>query len=64
MDNKFVIDDGILGKDLELANMAKPLADYLKQNYHPHATIIITCERATVLEDILSTPLNLLSSNK
>lgn len=61
MGDNFVVDDGILEKNLELANMAKPLADYLKKNYHPHATIIITCERVAVLEDLLSMPLSLLS---
>ena len=35
---------------------AKPLVGFLKDNYHPHAAIIVTEERTVVVEDIVSTP--------
>lgn len=41
----------------ELTNLAQPLVYYLRQNYHPHTTIVITDERVTVVEDVMSVPL-------
>lgn len=38
----------------ELENLAKPLAEYLKNNYHPHTAIVVTDERVTVVEDVVS----------
>lgn len=40
----------------ELEKLAKPLSDYLRENYHPHTSIIVTDERVTVLEDVFSIP--------
>lgn len=40
----------------ELTNLAQPLVDYLRQNYHPHTAIVITDERVTVVEDVMSVP--------
>jgi len=42
----------------ELSNLAQPLVDYLRQNYHPHTAIVITDERVTVVEDVMSVPFN------
>lgn len=39
-----------------LKELAKPLVDFLKNNYHPHAAIIVTEEQTVVVEDIMSTP--------
>ena len=39
-----------------LKELAKPLVDFLKSNYHPHAAIIVTEERTVVVEDIASAP--------
>ena len=39
-----------------LKELAKPLVDFLKSNYHPHAAIIVTEERTVVVEDLVSTP--------
>ena len=39
-----------------LKELAKPLVDFLKDNYHPHAAIIVTEERTVVVEDITSIP--------
>ncbi len=39
-----------------LKELAKPLVDFLKNNYHPHTAIIVTEERTVVVEDIVSTP--------
>ena len=40
----------------ELERLAKPLIDYLNNNYHPHTAIIITNERVAVVETVLSVP--------
>lgn len=40
----------------KLKELAEPLVDFLKNNYHPHAAIIVTEERTVVVEDIASTP--------
>lgn len=37
-----------IGKKFE--DLAKPMIDFLKENYHPHATVIIDCEHAELLE--------------
>lgn len=38
----------------ELETVSKPLVDYIRKNYHPHTAIIVTDERAIVLEDVMS----------
>lgn len=41
-----------------LEEMARPLAEYLKENCHPHCAIVITAERTAVMETVLSIPQN------
>lgn len=41
----------------KLAELARPLAEYLKENYHPHATIVITETSVKIVEDIIGTPI-------
>ena len=36
--------------------LAKPLIEYLNNNYHPHTAIIITDERVAVIDAVLSIP--------
>lgn len=31
----------------------KPLIDFMKENYHPHTTVIVTCGGAEVLEGLI-----------
>lgn len=40
----------------ELEELAKPLLEFLRDNYHPHTAIIVTEERTVVVEDIASIP--------
>ena len=40
----------------KLEELAKPLVDYLRNNLHPHASIVITDERVQVVETTLSVP--------
>ncbi|MBS6195438.1 MAG: hypothetical protein KH828_07655 [Clostridiales bacterium] len=35
----------------------KQIAEYIKTNCHPYITVIITAERVTVVEDVLSIPI-------
>lgn len=44
----------INAEDLEA--LAKPLVEYLNQNYHPHIVIVITSERVVAMETMLSVP--------
>ena len=39
-----------------LKELAKPLAEYLKENCHPHSAILITVEQTAVIETVLSIP--------
>ena len=39
-----------------LDELARPLAEYLKENCHPHSAIVITAERTAVIESVLSIP--------
>lgn len=41
----------------ELEELAKPLVDYLRKNYHPHTVIVVTDERVVLAEDVMSAPL-------
>lgn len=41
-----------------LEELARPLAEYLKENCHPHCAIVITAERTAVMETVLSIPQN------
>ena len=40
-----------------LEQLAKPLAEYLRKNHHPHTAIVVTDERVVVVETALSVPL-------
>lgn len=42
----------------ELEKLSKPLVEYLKNNYHPYAAIVVTDERVAVIETIQSIPEN------
>ena len=37
----------------ELRELSKPLVEYLRQNYHPHAKIIITDDNVELVETTL-----------
>ena len=39
-----------------LQKLAQPLAEYMRDNYNPHVSIVITGERIAVIEDVLSIP--------
>lgn len=41
-----------MSKNEELKEIAKPLVEYIRKNYHPHTTIIIDCVHAEVLEGV------------
>lgn len=41
-----------MSKNEELKELAKPLVEYIRKNYHPHTTIIIDCLHAEVLEGV------------
>ncbi len=43
-------------KSDRIEELAKPLIDYLKDNYHPYTSIVITPERVAVIETIQSIP--------
>ena len=45
-----------MSEEMKIKELAEPLVDFLKNNYHPHAAIIVTEERTVVIEDIASTP--------
>ena len=40
----------------ELTELAKPLMEFLRENCHPHTSIVITDERVAVVETVLSIP--------
>lgn len=37
-------------------HLARPLVEYLKENHHPHTSIVITKDRVEVMETIVSIP--------
>ena len=41
-----------MSKNKELKELAKPLVEYIRKNYHPHTTVIIDCLHAEVLEGV------------
>lgn len=43
-------------KTQELARAGAPMVEYLKKNYHPHATAIITGTTVEVLEGAIAVP--------
>ena len=40
----------------KLEELARPLAEYLKEDCHPHSAVVITAERTAVVETVLSMP--------
>lgn len=40
-------------RNKELREVAKPLVDYIRANYHPHTTVIVDCNHAEVLEGVV-----------
>lgn len=46
----------IFNEATELEVMARPIVEYLKANYHPHAIVVITGNRVVVMETLLSVP--------
>jgi ABC-type phosphate/phosphonate transport system substrate-binding protein len=38
----------------ELKTASKPLMDYLKKNYHPHVTAIVTNNSVEIVEGLLN----------
>ena len=41
---------------VELEELARPLVDFLRDNYHPHVSVIVTDERVVVVEELISIP--------
>lgn len=41
-----------MSKNDELREVARPLVDYIRKNYHPHTTVIVDCNHAEVLEGV------------
>lgn len=42
----------------ELEELARPLAEFIRRNYNPHTTIIVTDEFVKVVIDEMGTPIN------
>lgn len=42
----------------QLEELCKPVAEWLKENYHPHATIVITEQMIRVVEDDIGIPIS------
>ena len=41
-----------MSKNEELKEIARPLVDYIRKNYHPHVTVIVDSIHAEVLEGV------------
>ena len=41
---------------IDIQKLAQPLVEYMRDNYNPHVSIVITSERIAVIEDVLSIP--------
>lgn len=50
--------DNTRGKLSELEALAKPLAEYLQRNHHPHTIIVVTSERVVLAEELMGAPFN------
>lgn len=42
----------------ELEALAKPLAEYLQKNHHPHTAVVVTRERVVLVEELMGAPFN------
>lgn len=40
----------------ELEELARPLVDYIRENYHPHVTVVVTDTFVRVTEDLMGVP--------
>lgn len=40
----------------ELEDLARPLADYLKANHHPHTAVVVTSEHVDLWEETMGVP--------
>lgn len=49
---------GLTQQDMadKLEHLARPLVEYLRENHHPHTSIVVTDERVVVIEDVLGIP--------
>ena len=45
-------DSPSMSKNEELKNVAKPLVDYIRKNYHPHVSVIVDSMHAEILEGV------------
>lgn len=43
----------------ELEEISRPIINFLKENYHPHATVIINEDCIKVVSDEMCIPLNI-----
>ncbi len=43
-------------QEIDIQKLAQPLVEYMRDNYNPHVSIVITGERIAVIEDVLSIP--------
>lgn len=43
----------------ELKVLARPLVEYLRKKHHPHTAIMVTDERAVLVEEVTSVPFEL-----
>lgn len=41
---------------INIQKLAQPLVKYMRDNYNPHTSIVITSERIAVIEDVFSIP--------
>lgn len=41
-----------MSKNEELKEVARPLVEYIRKNYHPHVTVIVDSMHAEVLEGV------------
>lgn len=40
----------------QLAELARPLAEWLRNNYDPHVRVVVDCDGATLLREELGAP--------
>lgn len=40
----------------ELESLSRPLVEYLRKKHHPHTAIVVTDERAVLVEEMLGVP--------
>lgn len=47
-----------MNKEIEsLEKICKPVVDYLKDNYNPHCTVVITDSQVKLVEDKIGIPI-------